>query len=306
MSIEVLEEPVDEVNAELLDYDVVADNDGDDVKKDENTEDIDDQHNKYEESRDDSDIDNSDDSEQDIISLNDEPINDKVSQRAPSWVKNLRKQNRELQKMNRELQAQMNGNSGDSDNNTLPPKPVIADFDYDTDAYEKKIDEWYKIKSDVDKKKELENRKKEEQEKSWQNKISSYNDSKERIKVLDYDEAESAVQDELSNSKQGMIIQGADNPALVVYALGKNPKKLKELAQIDDPIKFSFAVSKLETQLKISSRKPAIKPEKVVKSSGSKSGLVDSTLEKLRAEAEKTGDYSKVLQYKKQIKSKVK
>jgi hypothetical protein len=30
---------------------------------------------------------------------------------------------------------------------------------------------------------------------------------------------------------------------------------------------------------------------------------VDSTLERLRAEAEKTGDYSKVMRYKKQLKA---
>jgi hypothetical protein len=100
--------------------------------------------------------------------------------------------------------------------------------------------------------------------------------------------------------QQGMIVQGADNAALVVYALGKNPKKAKELASITDPVKFAFAVAKLETQLKISNRKAQTSPERKISGTGRPSGAVDSTLDRLRADAEKTGDYSKVFQYKKQ------
>jgi hypothetical protein len=100
-----------------------------------------------------------------------------------------------------------------------------------------------------------------------------------------------------------VILQGADNPALVVYALGKNPKKAKELSSIADPVKFAFAVAKLEKELKVMPRKSAPAPERVVQTTGPKSGAVDSTLERLRAEAEKTGDYNKVMQYKRQKRS---
>jgi hypothetical protein len=85
-----------------------------------------------------------------------------------------------------------------------------------------------------------------------------------------------------------------------VYALGKNPKKLKELASITDPVKFAFAIAKLETQLKVSNKKPAPPPEKVVGGTAPIRGAVDSTLERLRADAERTGDYSKVFAYRKQ------
>jgi hypothetical protein len=96
------------------------------------------------------------------------------------------------------------------------------------------------------------------------------------------------------------VLQGADNPALVIYALGKNPKKAAELAKIEDPVKFAFAVAKLEKELKVTNRKAAPAPERMVSSTGRVSGAVDSTLERLRAEAEKTGNYTKVLQYKRQ------
>ena len=67
-----------------------------------------------------------------------------------------------------------------------------------------------------------------------------------------------------------------------------------------DPVKFAFAVAKLETQLKVTNRKAAPPPESTVRGTGRVSGAVDSTLERLRADAEKTGDYSKVMQYKRQ------
>ena len=94
------------------------------------------------------------------------------------------------------------------------------------------------------------------------------------------------------------------DPVLVVYALGKNPKKAAELSEIKDPVKFAFAVAKLETQLKVSSRKAATKPEKTVNGSARVSGSVDSTLERLRAEASRTGDFSKLTAYKRKLKAK--
>jgi hypothetical protein len=118
--------------------------------------------------------------------------------------------------------------------------------------------------------------------------------------VRDFDDAESTVLSTLSVTQQGIIVQGADNSALVVYALGKNPAKAKELAGITDAVKFAFAIAKLETQLKVQAKsKSAPPPEGKVRSGSAPiSGSVDSNLERLRAEAEKTGDMSKVAAYK--------
>ena len=87
----------------------------------------------------------------------------------------------------------------------------------------------------------------------------------------------------------------------MIYALGKNPKKAKELAAIADPVKFAFAVAKLEAQLKVTNRKPSPPPpERVISGTGRVSGAVDSTLERLREEAARTGDMSKVVAYRRQ------
>jgi hypothetical protein len=139
-----------------------------------------------------------------------------------------------------------------------------------------------------------------EQQKAWQARLDNYGKAKTELKVKDFEDAEDVSKEKLSVTQQGIILQGAENPALVIYALGKNPKKAAELGSITDPVKFSFAVAKLETQLKVSNRKSPPPPEGTVRGTGAVSGAVGNQLERLRAEAEKTGDLSKVMAFKRQ------
>ena len=135
------------------------------------------------------------------------------------------------------------------------------------------------------------------QAKAWGNTLESYATKKSALNVPDYDDAEDVILQTLSETQQAMILQGADDPALLVYALGKNPKRAKELADIKDPVKFAFAVAKMETTVKKTSRKKAPPAEKTVSGTGTGS-VNDSTLDKLREEAARTGNHSKVIAYK--------
>lgn len=243
-----------------------------------------------------------------VVTINGEAPDpeDEEEARAPHWVRDLRKQYREEKRRAKELEqklAQMERGSAPAAQ-PLGPKPTLEAADYDTDRYEKDLAAWYEKKRQHDERQISIQAEQQAVQRDWEKKLESYHSSKADLKVRDYEMAEDVVQDTLSVMQQGMIVQGAENPALVVYALGKNPKKAKELASITDPVKFAFAVAKLETNLKVTSRKASAKPEKKVSSgTGRPSGSVDSTLERLRAEAERTGDYSKVFQYKKQKRS---
>jgi hypothetical protein len=239
-----------------------------------------------------------------IVTIGDEaPASEEEDDaRAPGWVRELRKQHREEKKRNRELQQQIDQLKGATAPRPmeLPKKPTLESVDYDTDRFESELEKWHEQKRKYD---ELQSAAKAEQEsiqQDWQKKLESYQTAKTGMKVRDYDDAEMFVQDTFNVTQQGVMIQGAENPALLVYALGKNHTRAKELAAIKDPVKFAFAVAKLETQLKVTERKAKPQPEKAITGTGRMSGTVDSTLERLRAEASKTGDYSKVFQYKKQ------
>ena len=225
---------------------------------------------------------------------------DEEAERAPEWVRDLRKQHREEKRRNRELQEKLDAMSGAGKPAELAKKPTLEAADFDTERFEKELEAWYEQKRERDQVQAARKAEQETAQKEWTGKLESYQSSKAELKVRDYDDAEEVVQDSLSITQQGMILQGADNPALLVYALGKNPKRAKDLGSIKDPVKFAFAVAELETQLKVTSKKAPSKPEKTLSGSARSSGSVDNTLERLRGEAAKTGDFSKVTAYKRQ------
>lgn len=220
--------------------------------------------------------------------------------KAPEWVRDLRKSHREQQRENKQLKDQLAKLSSTVQPKTveLGKKPTIEAADYDSDLYEQQLTDWFDRKKAVEAQQERQEAERRSQQDAWNATLATYGEHRKTLKVKDFEDAETVVQDELSNTQQGMILQGADNPALVVYALGKNPKKAKEIASIKDPVKFAFAVAKLETQLKVTNRKASTKPESTITGKAMKSGTVDSNLERLRAQAEKSGDYSKVTAYK--------
>ena len=213
----------------------------------------------------------------------------------------MRKADREKARRIKELEAKLNAAAAtETKPVALGAKPKLEDHDYDTEKFEAALADWYERKRVADQQVEQQRQAEKAQHDAWQARLESYGKARAELKVRDFEDAEATAQEVLDVTQQGIVVQGADNPALVIYALGKNPKKAKEIAGIKDPVKFAFAVAKLEKELKVTNRKAAPPPERTIQGTGRVSGAVDSTLERLRAEAEKTGNYTKVLQYKRQ------
>ncbi len=238
-----------------------------------------------------------------VISIGEESPPQEEEVRAPAWVRELRKSNREKERKIRELEAKLNTTVTETKPVALVSKPTLESCDYDSDEYEQKLAEWYEQKREYDAAEASVAAQRDAEAKAWQDKLDSYAKAKASLKVRDYDEAEATALDTFDVTQQGIVLQGSDNPALLIYAIGRNAKRAKELASINDPVKFAFAVAKLETQLKVTNRKAATAPERTINSGGGRlSGAIDSTLERLRAEALKTGDLSKVMEYKRRKK----
>lgn len=237
-----------------------------------------------------------------VVTIGDDPPEEDQTAGAAPWVKELRRSHREAQKRIRELEEQANRlkSGGAADVPVVGKKPTIEDCDYDTEEFEKKLTAWYDQKRSADEAAAKVKQAQEAEQAAWQEQLKQYGESKASLKVQDFEDAESAVLEAFNTTQQGIVVKGADNSALVVYALGKNPKKLKELAAITDPVKFSFAVARLELQVKQTKRTAPPPPERQVSGSGGKAGAIDNQLDRLRAEAEKTGDMTKLLAYKRQ------
>ncbi len=214
-------------------------------------------------------------------------------------VKHLRKTIREQTRRLKELESK-----AAPAEIKLPPRPTLADCDYDEDEYNNRIDAWMQTKSKVEAQQKQQKDIEEQQRKSFDEKLQRYNDSKTMLNVRNYEDAEDNVRDSLNEIQQGAIIQLAAQPEKLVYALGNNQAQLKRLSEIKDPAQFIWELSKLESKLQTKPAKPATAPEGRVSGSATLSATTDRTLANLEKEAEKTGDRTKVIQYKRQLKNK--
>lgn len=242
-----------------------------------------------------------------VITIGEEapPHDEAETQAAPAWVKDLRKADREKAREIRELRQQLAEKSTPQANApVLGVKPTLESTDYDTERFEAELTAWHEKKRAVDDQAAKQQKEVDDQQKAYKARLDGYNTAKVALKVPDFDDAEAVVLDSLNQTQQGIIISGADNAANVIYALGKNPAKAKELASIKDPVKYAFAVAKLETQLKVTPRKAPPAPEKVVRGNSTAVGVNDPKLARLEEAADKSGDRTALVAYKKAMNSK--
>lgn len=243
-----------------------------------------------------------------VLSLGDEPEpeDDQDDAAAPKWAKELRQRHKDLTRENRELKRQIEQKqaAGKPKPPEVGKKPALADpdIDYDESKYEAAYSAWQDRKRKADDFERDQRQAEEAANQAWEGRLNAYNEQKSKLvaQVPDYEDSASAMMDMFTTEQQAMIIDVADNAAQMVYVLGRNPAEAKKLAEIKSPTKFIRELSRLEdTKLKVTKKaaaKPA--PERSPSGSASKAGAVDSTLERLRADAEKSGDYSKLMEYK--------
>lgn len=235
-----------------------------------------------------------------VVTIGEESPPQEETERAPEWVRELRKSKREADRRIRELEEKLQAPAIAETAVDVGAEPTLESAEYDEERFKSEWKAWNKRQADHAEKE----RKKQEDgakaQQAWQAKLDAYGKAKTDLKVKDYEDAEATAKEVLNVTQQGIILSGAENPAIVVYALGKNPKKAQELASITDPVKFAFAVARLETQMKVIPRKTAPLPETTVRGNARVSAGIDSTLERLRSEADRTGDRTKVAAYMRQ------
>lgn len=224
-----------------------------------------------------------------VVSFGDEEPEEQT-EAAPAWVKELRKQNRELKAKVKELETVSAPKP-----QAVKAKPTLEGCDYDADKFETALLEWNAQKADAD-------RAEQEAKQAWQDRLKTYSEQKQALQVRDYDDAEDTVRELMNDAQQGIILDAADDPAKLVYALGKNPTKAKELAGEKNLVRFAAKVAKMEMQLKVTPRKPAVAPERKPTGSGSTPTNMQGRLEKLKAEAEQSGDWTRFFAEKRKAK----
>lgn len=220
---------------------------------------------------------------------------------APEWVKELRKLTREQAKRIKELEQAQKANTAEPE---LGPEPTLEDYDYDPEAFKAAHRDWIKRSFEVEKEQESKRAEEQRQQEAFEQRVAEYNEAKAKLPVPDFDEAEAVLLEEFNPTQQGLLVKLAKQPALFAYALGKNPTKAKALAAVKDPVDFIAAAVRMEMEIK-QVKRSAPAPEKRI-TGGNVGGAtpVDNNLDRLRAEADRTGDYSKVARYKAELRKK--
>lgn len=228
----------------------------------------------------------------------DEPEEQEVA-KAPEWVRELRRQNAEQKKRIRELEA---ATQSAQPVNDPGPKPTLEGCDYDPELFEQRLNDWVAKKAQADAQQNEAKRAEQAQQEAFERKVAAYNEAKARLPVPDFEDAEAVLIDTFDATQQGLLVKVAKQPAIFAYGLGKNPSRAKALAAIKDPVDFIAEAVRMELEMKQQSGKRVPAPEKRVTGGGvAGAASTDSTLERLRDEAARTGDYTKVNAYKRQL-----
>jgi hypothetical protein len=247
-----------------------------------------------------------------VISLGDQAVtpadDEEEDKSAPQWVKDLRVKTREQAKQLRQQAdelARLKGGAQAAPQGalTLEAKPTLEGHDYDAQAYDVALSAWYEKKAKVDAA-EREQRQAQEREKAvWNKTLENYGKAKASLKVPDFDEAEAAVLDGFTAVQQAILVK-SKKPAELVYVLGKNEAERKRLASLTDPVEFTYAAGEIVSKINVAPKKAAPPPERVVRGNVANASTSDNTLEKLREEAQKTGDMTKLLRYRQEQRQK--
>jgi hypothetical protein len=239
-----------------------------------------------------------------IVTIGEEtpPQEETDEKRAPEWVRNLRTKAREQERELRELRKLRDGVEQQKQTQ-LGPKPTLEACDYDADLFERRLDAWKERKAVADRQQAEVKEAEAKRQEYFNSKFEAYSTRKAEVigKIKDFADVEETVLHALDDTKRGVVLAHAKDPALLLYAIGKDEKRLQELAKLSDPVEFIFAVARMETQMRTQSRKPQSAPEKSVKGSASTTGS-DKRLDQLYDEAARTGDLNKVRAYKASLK----
>lgn len=209
----------------------------------------------------------------------------------------IREMRRKLREKDRELESLRRGSQPAKVE--LGPKPTLESCEYDEERFENELDAWKareaKVKAQADAEAEAEKR----QETEWQETVEAYQAAKVTLGVDGYEDAEADVFSVLPHATQALILrQKATAPALV-YALSRSPSKLDELSKLN-LADAAVMVGELKAKVKVEKRQRLPNPDKPVMGKAS-IATGDKELKRLEREAERTGDRTALIRYRKQM-----
>lgn len=183
----------------------------------------------------------------------------------------------------------------------LGAKPTLEGSDYDEDKFSDDLNKWHDEKREHENVEQAKNDALEQQDKAWKGRVDEYRSGFTAFESDDVDEAEATVKGVLSDMQHNTLIETfGKGAAPLIVGLAADDDRLEELSKIKSIARFIAAATRLEMSMKVTPRKPSTSPESSVSGSGG-SNMGDTTLDKLEAEADKTGNRSAIIAHKRKM-----
>jgi len=187
------------------------------------------------------------------------------------------------------------------------PKPTLEGCDYDEERFEQELTTWHAEKRKADESAEEQRKQQEAANATWQEASNRFHARAAEIAAPDFDDAKETIDKALTPRMSPVILKAARDPAVFVLAMHRNPAKLAELAKAKDAIELAAAVARMEGGIKVNQRKAPAPDKPLNGSTGAATATTyEKQLAKLEAEADKTGDRTKVVAFKRDQKAKAK
>lgn len=173
-------------------------------------------------------------------------------------------------------------------------KPVPEAFGYNMDRFEEALIAYHEKRRALDAKKAAAQKAEDDAKADFQSRLDAYTKAKSALRVPDFEDVEDVVRQALTPQQQSIILRNSDRPEQVIYALGKSPKALSELAKVKDFDRFAFQLAKLEGAIKVSQKSPP-PPESKLKggnAAAAADGNLAARIDRAKKAADASGDYT--------------
>jgi hypothetical protein len=187
------------------------------------------------------------------------------------------------------------------------PIPIVVgnepdlwdDCEGDPDRYKTELLAWNARKAKAEQQQHDAERTEQVGAQEFQRSHVAYKAKAELLGVKDFQASEDAVCAALPMPVQNAIVQYMQDPAKLVYALGKHPAKLAEIAAQTDPLRAILMLHDLEKKVVVNRRKPpSPESETIERGTVAIGGASDKVLAGLEKEAARTGIRTKLVAYK--------
>lgn len=241
-----------------------------------------------------------DDDEGDVVIA----FSDDEQEEEPELVKKLRDQIRERDRKLAQFRRSPAAVDDDPEPQVAERPRSVADFDYDEDRFNAAVDDHIAAKEEHSAWKLRQSDRESARNAAQAEQTKRVEQQKNALGVADYDTRAASVKEALTDAQLAILINGADNPAQLIYALGRSQTRLSMLAGEESLARFAVMLGKMEKEIKVTKR-TAPAPEQMVR--GATATLTqsdDKYLAKLEKEADRTGDRSRVIAYRREQREK--